>query len=100
VIGFQTPAEDSAAPRWQILFEPVIGVSPATLVCLGGLLICTGILAFSSRQEGEITLKSQYHVLYRCAAVQDDAARLICYDRFASPLPAKGANTPAIARQH
>jgi hypothetical protein len=100
VIGFKNHAQDNAAPVWQTLFEPVIGVSQATLVCLDGLLICTGVLAFSLLQRSKTTLKSQGHLLHRCAAVHNDAARLICYDRFAFPLPAKGSSTPAIARRH
>jgi hypothetical protein len=90
VIGFRKPVLRNAG--WQLLFEPVFALSPAALICLGGILIGLGGIAFYA---GESTVQS-LREMHRCARVGDDMARLSCYDRLGALQPAKGANAPPL----
>jgi uncharacterized protein YjeT (DUF2065 family) len=92
VIGFR-----KLLPRnWQQLLEPVFALSPAALICLGGILIGIGRIASYAWHVGESTAQSLVDRMHRCATVLDDTARLSCYDSLGSRQPAKGANAPAI----
>ena len=93
MIGFRKPVPRNAG--WQRLFEPVFALSPAVLICLGGILIGIGGIAFSAWHLGEST-RAVLVDMHRCAAVPDDMARLSCYDNLGSPQPAKGANAPPL----
>jgi len=95
VIGFRKLV--SRNPGWQRLFEPVFALSPAVLICLGGILIGIGGIAFYASHVGESTVQSLIDQLHRCATVVDDTARLSCYDRLGSRQPAKGANASPIS---
>jgi hypothetical protein len=93
VIGFRKPVPRNAG--WQRLFEPVFALSPAVLICLGGILIGIGGIAFYAWHVGESTVQSLVD-MHRCATVPDDMARLSCYDSLGSRQPAKGANAPSL----
>jgi hypothetical protein len=80
---------------WQRLFEPVFALSPAALICLGGILIGIIGIACYAWNVGESATRSLVDRMHHCAMVVDDTARLFCYDRLGSRLPAKGANAPA-----
>jgi hypothetical protein len=95
VIGFRKLVPRNAG--WQRLFEPVFALSPAALICLGGILIGMGGIAFYVCHVGESIVQSLVDHVHRCATVvEDDMARLSCYDSLGSRQPAKGANAPAI----
>jgi hypothetical protein len=94
VIGFRKPVPRNAG--WQQLFEPVFALSPAALICLGGILIGIGGIASYAWHVGESTAQSLVDRMHRCATVLDDTARLSCYDNLGSRQPAKGGNAPAI----
>jgi hypothetical protein len=94
VIGFRKPVPRNAG--WQQLFEPVFALSPAALICLGGILIGIGGIASYAWHVGESTVQSLVDHMHRCATVRGDMARLSCYDSLGSRQPAKGANAPAI----
>jgi hypothetical protein len=94
VIGFRKLVPRNAG--WQGLFEPVLALSPAALICLGGILIGIGGIASYAWNVGESNTQSLVDRMHRCAAVVDDTARLSCYDSLGSRQPAKGANAPAI----
>jgi hypothetical protein len=94
MIGFRKLVPRNAG--WQRLFEPVFALSPAALICLGGILIGIGGLAFYARHIGESTVQSLVDRMHRCATVWDDMARLCCYDSLGSRQPAKGANAPPL----
>jgi hypothetical protein len=81
---------------WQRLFKPVFALSPAARICLSGMLIGIGGIAFYAWHVGESTAQSLVHRMHRCATVLDDTARLFCYESLGSRQPAKGANAPAI----
>ena len=95
VIGFR-----KLLPRnvgWHQLFEPVFALSPAALICLGGILIGIGRIASYAWHVGESTAQSLVDRMHRCATVLDDTARVSCYyDSLGPRQPAKGANAPAI----
>jgi hypothetical protein len=95
VIGFRKLVSRNAGLQW--LFEPVLALSPAVLICLGGILIGIGGIAFYASHVGESTVQSLIDQLHRCATVVDDTARLSCYDRLGSRQPAKGANASPIS---
>jgi hypothetical protein len=94
VIGFRKVLPRNAG--WQQLFEPVFALSPAAVICLGGILIGIGGIAFYAWHVGESTGQSLVDHVHRCARVTDDMARLSCYDSIGSRQPVKGANAPAI----
>jgi hypothetical protein len=94
VIVFQKPSPRNAG--WQLLFEPVFALSPAALICLSGMLIGVGGIAFYAWHGGESTTQSLVDRMHRCATVRDDKARLLCYDGLGSRQPAKGVNAPVI----
>jgi hypothetical protein len=65
---------------------------------VGSVLFCAGLLAFPIWSVITQTTSQQTEP-YQCVTMNDDAARLDCYDRQAgrSPTPpAKGANPPAV----
>jgi hypothetical protein len=80
----------------QRLFEPVLALTPAALICLGGILIGMGGIAFYAWNLGESTVQSLVDHVHRCAKLMDDTARLSCYDSLGSLQPAKGANAPPL----
>jgi hypothetical protein len=43
---------------WQRVFEPVFALSPAALICLGGILIGIGGIASYAWHVGESTVQS------------------------------------------
>jgi hypothetical protein len=94
VIGFRKLVPRN--PGWQRLFEPVFALSPAALICLSGMLIGIGGIAFYAWHVGESSTQSLVDRMHQCATVVDDTARLFCYDSLGSRQPAKGANAPAI----
>jgi hypothetical protein len=94
VIGFRKLVSRNRG--WQRLFEPVFALSPAALICLGGILIGIGGIAFYTWSVGESTMQSLANRMHRCATVVDDTARLSCYDSLGSRQPARGAKAPAI----
>jgi hypothetical protein len=94
VIDFRKPLQRNAGG--QRLFEPVFAMSPAALICLGGILIGMGGIAFYAWHFGESTVQSLLDDVHRCARVGDEMARLSCYDSLGSREPAKGAKAPAI----
>jgi hypothetical protein len=93
VIGFRKLVPRNAG--WQRLFEPVLALSPAALICLGGILIGIGGIAFYAWHVGESTVQSVVDHLHRCATVVDDMARLSCYGTLGSREPAKKPKAPA-----
>ncbi len=93
MIGFRKPVPRNAG--WQRLFEPVFALSPAALICLGGILIGIGGIAFYAWHVGESTVQP-LRDMHRYATVRDDIARLSCYDSLGSPEPAKEANAPPL----
>jgi hypothetical protein len=93
VIGFRKLVPRNAG--WQGLFEPALALSPAALICLGGILIGIGGIASYAWDVGESTTQSLVDRMHHCATVLDDTARLFCYDSLGSSQPAKGANAPA-----
>jgi hypothetical protein len=95
VIGFRKLLRRNAG--WQQLFEPVFALSPAALICLGGILIGIGGIASYAWHVGESTVQSLVDRMQHCATVLDDTARLSCYDSLGSRQPAKGANAPAVS---
>src|ERR1700747_3825818 len=95
VIVFQKPSPRNAG--WQLLFEPVFALSPAALICLSGMPIGVGGIAFYAWHGGESTTQSLVDRMHRCATVLDDTARLFCYDGLGSRQPAKGVNAPVIS---
>jgi hypothetical protein len=95
VIGFRKLVPRN--PGWQRVFEPVFALSPAALICLGGIMIGIGGIAFYAWHVGESTVHSLVDDVHHCATVVDDMARLSCYDSLGSRQPAKGAKAPAIS---
>jgi hypothetical protein len=71
-------------------------LSPAMLICLVGILIGMGGLAFYGWHLGESAAQSLVDHVHRCARLIDDMARLSCYDSLGSRQPARGAKAPAI----
>jgi hypothetical protein len=96
VIVFQKPSPRN--PGWQLLFEPVFALSPAALICLSGMLIGVGGIAFYAWHVGESTTESLVDRTHRCTTVLDDTARLFCYDSLGYRQPAKGVNAPVIPK--
>src|SRR5262245_64846225 len=95
-----TGSKQNAGQGWQRLFEPVVGLSPALLICIGSLLISilgTIFYAWPSRQHDVQLLEDR---LSRCRAIKADTARLSCYDHLPSMQPAKGADAPAVPQRN
>jgi hypothetical protein len=59
---------------WQRLFKPVFALSPAARICLSGMLIGIGGIAFYAWHVGESTAQSLVNRMHRCATVLDDTA--------------------------